>query len=138
MDSNVEKLTKLAEELTDRVDALEKENAQLKAQAKQASVPVAAPAPVVSEKVASETCERLVKAGGITQEQVAQTKEAFLKDPEAVHRTLQVVLDGQTQVKQANASETIDLSGGRLVDGDALRKDAQADCLERMSQILEM
>lgn len=138
MDSNVEKLTKLAEELTDRVDALEKENAQLKAQAKQASVPQVTTAPVVSEQVAADTCDRLLKAGGITQEQVAQTKEAFLKDPEAVHRTLQVILDGQTQMKQANASETVDLSGGRLVDGEALRKDAQADCLDRMSQILSM
>ena len=79
MNPDVYNLTKLAEELTDRVDFLEKENAGLRAQSKQASKAPASP--VVSEKVAQATCEALVKAGALNQDQVQPVCQAFMRDP---------------------------------------------------------
>lgn len=144
MDSNMDALTKLASELTDRVEALEKQNAQLCSENKalKESQMKQAAATVVSEEIAAKTCELLVKAGSIQQDQVEATKQAFLHDPEAAHRTIEGFVDALTQEKTASSSEeqeADDVSGGRLAAPlSGQEKTAEENCLDRMTQILNM
>lgn len=144
MGSNMDALTKLASELTDRVEELEKQNEQLCAEnktLKEAQVKQAAAA-VVSEEVAAKTCELLVKAGSIQPDQVEATKQAFLHDPEAAHRTIEGFVDALAQAKTAAGSteqEVDDVSGGRLATPlSGQNKTAEENCLDRMAQILNM
>lgn len=140
MSSNENPLAKLASDLTDRVEFLEKENAELRksVQEKTASQQVLKVAPVVSDEVAQATCDALVKAGALNEDQVLETKQAFLDDPEAAHRTICGILDAQAQSKSASESDTMDLKGGTLVTGSVLSKSAEEDCLDRMQSILGM
>jgi hypothetical protein len=140
MNSNENPLAKLASDLTDRVEALEKENAELRkeVQAKTASQQVVQVAPVISDEVAQATCDALVKAGALNEDQVEQTKKAFIEDPEAAHRTICGILDAQAQSKRASEDSEADLSGGKLVTGSMLSKSAEEDCLDRMQSILGM
>ena len=132
-------LVKLASELTDRVDELEKENAALRqqaAQVKQAAAPVTTP--VVSEETAAATCDALCKAGALKEEQLKQAKEAYMKDPEAAHRTIQGLLDAMANKKTAAETKDVDLSGGNLVSGKVASRSHEDSCLDRMQAILGM
>ena len=126
MDEALEKMTKLANDLCDQLEKAEAENKSLKeqldAQTKTAS---AAPAEVLapSAEAVQATCDALVKAGRLEQDQVELCKEAFMKDPDAAHRTLVQILNAPAQEK--TASVEADLSGGTLVGGIA--KEASDD-----------
>ena len=141
MDPNYS-LIKLATELTDRVDALERENAALKVQVKQASN--VAPAvtakfsPVVSAEIADATCAALKKAGALSDDQVTQVKYAFMRDPEAAHRTIQGLIDAMANTKTASETKSIDLNGGSLVAGQMRTNTAGEACLDKMERILGM
>ena len=118
MDEALEKMTKLASELCDQLEAAEAENKSLKEQLQQVkTASAAAPAEsfAVSEDVAQATCDALVKAGSINADQVADCKEAFMKDAAAAHRVLVKLLNEPAQVKTASSEE--DVSGGTLVNG---------------------
>ena len=117
MDEALEKMTKLASELCDQLEAAEAENKSLKEQLQQVKTASAAPAEsfAVSEDVAQATCDALVKAGSINADQVADCKEAFMKDAAAAHRVLVKLLNEPAQVKTASSEE--DVSGGTLVNG---------------------
>lgn len=117
MDEALEKMTKLASELCDQLEAAEAENKSLREQITQIKTASAAPAeaPAVSEDVAQATCDALVKAGSINADQVADCKEAFMKDAAAAHRVLVKLLNEPAQVKTASSEE--DVSGGTLVNG---------------------
>ena len=139
MNHTVTSLTKIANELTEWVEALELENEKLKSsleeQHKTASV--AAPAvPIVSDATALETCQALVKAGALTAEQVDLAKEGFLNDPAAAHRTIAGILEAFQKQASVLSEQEVDLSGGQTVDGMQIRKTAQDDCFEVMRKIL--
>ncbi len=132
-------LVKRATELTDRVAELEKENTQLKqqtAQVKEAAVP--APAPQVNAELVDKTCNALLKAGALTEEQLEQTKQAYLTDPDAAHRTIQGLLDALATKKTASEDKTANVTGGSLVSGKVSAPAYEDDCLESMRRILRM
>ena len=115
MDEALEKMTKLANELCDKLETAEVENKSLKEQLAQVKTASAAPvekAPVVSAEAVQNTCDALVKAGHLTAEQVKTASEAFFKDPDAPHRLLVEILNAPAQEKKASESE--DVSGGTL------------------------
>jgi hypothetical protein len=124
MDENLEKMTKLANDLCDQLEKVEAENKSLKEQLAQTKTASEVPAaPVVSAEVVQSTCDALLKAGSISEDQVEDCKKAFTEDPEAVHRAFVQVLNAPAQMKSASA-ET-DLSGGTLVSGTVT--DSSAD-----------
>ena len=88
-------------------------------------------APVASDDVVQATCDALVKAGRLEQDQVATCKEAFLKDPDAAHRTIVQLLNAPAQEKTAHAEEVV--SGGKLVTSAPA---AETDKLAGVFQIL--
>lgn len=133
MDEALEKMTKLASDLCDQLEAAEAENKSLKEQLQQVKTASAAPAeaPAVSEDVAQATCDALVKAGSISADQVADSKEAFMKDAAAAHRVLVQLLNEPAQVKSASSEE--DVSGGTLVNGTpAAESDKYAKMYEKL------
>ena len=133
MDEALEKMTKLASDLCDQLEAAEAENKSLKEQLQQVKTASAAPAeaPAVPEDVAQATCDALVKAGSISADQVADCKEAFMKDAAAAHRVLVQLLNEPAQVKSASSEE--DVSGGTLVNGTpAAESDKYAKMYEKL------
>ena len=139
MNNTPENMVKLAEELVDRLAVVEKENAALKEQCKLASAAAAPkPAPCVSDSVAQKSCDELVKAGAITQEQVAQTKQAFLTDPEAAHKALCGLLQQLPQIKSAAVEQSNRLYGGTLVNAPASKADVWDELADRMARTLNM
>ena len=134
MDPNVEALVELAQDLTNKVESLEQQNAQLRAYTKQASV-VKQAAPVVDDETADITCGKLVNAELITPDQAAQTKQAFLTDPKAVHRALHALLDAQAQSKTASVESVTNVNGGVLVT-QAVTTAVVEDHLENLQKIL--
>ena len=132
MDEALEKMTKLANELCDQLEKVEAENKSLKEQLSQVKTASEVPAaPVASDDVVQATCDALVKAGRLEQDQVATCKEAFLKDPDAAHRTIVQLLNAPAQEKTAHAEE--DVSGGKLVTSAPA---AETDKLAGVFQIL--
>lgn len=116
MDEALEKMTKLANELCDQLEKAEAENKSLKEQLAQVKTASEAPkAPVVSAEVVQTTCDALLKAGSISEEQVEDCKKAFTEDPEAAHRTLVQILNAPAQMKSASVEDNV--SGGTLVGG---------------------
>ena len=117
MDKALEQMTKLANELCDKLEAAEAENKSLKEQLTQIKTASVAPAvaPCASAEVVQATCDALVKAGRLEADQVELCKEAFLKDPDAAHRTIVQLLNAPAQEKTAHVEE--DVSGGKLVNG---------------------
>ena len=133
MDEALEKMTKLANDLCDQLEAAEAENKSLREQLQQVKTASAAPAEtlVVPEDVAQATCDALVKAGSISADQVADCKEAFMKDAAAAHRVLVQLLNEPAQVKSASSEE--DVSGGTLVNGTpAAESDKYAKMYEKL------
>lgn len=133
MDEALEKMTKLANDLCDQLEAAEAENKSLREQLQQVKIASAAPAEtlVVPEDVAQATCDALVKAGSISADQVADCKEAFMKDAAAAHRVLVQLLNEPAQVKSASSEE--DVSGGTLVNGTpATESDKYAKMYEKL------
>ena len=128
MDEALEKMTKLANELCDKLEAAEAENKL--AQQKTASETPAA-APCASANVVQATCDALVKAGRLEADQVELCKEAFLKDPDAAHRTIVQLLNAPAQEKTAHVE---DVSGGKLVNGSSAA--TEVDQYAAMFQIL--
>ena len=120
MDDALEKMTKLANDLCDQLERVEAENKslkeQLEAQTKTASA-VPPETPVASAEAVQATCEALVKAGRLEADQIDLCKEAFMKDPDAAHRTIVQLLTAPAQEKTAASEE--DVSGGTLVNGSA-------------------
>ena len=117
MDKALEQMTKLANELCDKLEAAETENQSLRAQLAQTKTASETPAvaPCASAEVVQATCDALVKAGRLEADQVELCKEAFLKDPDAAHRTIVQLLNAPAQEKTAHVEE--DVSGGKLVNG---------------------
>ena len=133
MDEALEKMTKLASDLCDQLEAAEAENKSLREQLQQVKTASAAPAEtlVVPEDVVQATCDALVKAGSISADQVADCKEAFMKDAAAAHRVLVQLLNEPAQVKSASSEE--DVSGGTLVNGTpAAESDKYAKMYEKL------
>ena len=134
----VEALTKLTEELTNRVDELEKENAELKKTASEKPAePVKTEASsVVSASVVEATLDALHKVGMLQDDQMDESRRILSSDAEAPHRILQKILDAQSQTKVASEEN---ISGGTLVGGpDQLKRDPMDDCFDRMERILKM
>ena len=137
MDKALEQMTKLANELCDKLEAAEAENKSLKDQlAQQTKTASEAPAaaPCASADVVQATCDALVKAGRLEADQVELCKEAFLKDPDAAHRTIVQLLNAPAQEKTAHVEE--DVSGGKLVNGAASA--AEVDKYAAVFQILSL
>ena len=138
---NTQAFVKLASELTDRVDALEKENAELQKQLAQAKampkVAAEEKRPIVSREVVDATLSALVKCGGIAPEQVDESRKIMLEDAEAPHRILQSFLDAQSQTK--TAADSGNISGGTLIGQQGnVKRDAREECMERMISMLKM
>lgn len=140
MNDTIEALTKLANELTDRVDALERENAELRSRnadmAKQAAeTPAhAEPSPKVSDGLVDDALSALLKVGALNADQLKESRQILTTDPEAPFRLLTGLLDAQIQAKTASDDT---LAGGTLA-GNALKRGAGEDCLDRMIQILKV
>ena len=135
MDEALEKMTKLANELCDKLEAAEAENKSLKEQLQQVKTASAEPKTLAaSAEAVQATCDALVKAGRLEQEQVELCKDAFMKDPDAAHRTIVQLLNAPAQEKKAAESE-MDLSGGTLV-GTAKRQDDNDDKYASVYKIL--
>lgn len=147
MDSTTDALVQLVEELTARVDQLERENESLRSELDSAAQALAeAPdasacedkAEVVPEEVADKTVEALHKAGALSDDQLAEGRNILLTDAQAPHRLLCGLLNGGFQVKTASAESVGDVYGGRLANPSAPKTDAQSDCLDRMAALLHM
>lgn len=145
MATTIEALTKLAEDLTNRVDELSSENDSLKkALDEQKDLNKKAAEQTVvqhaSESIVDETLDKLIKIGALTEEQRAESRKTLLTDADAPYRVLQRFIDAQNQVKSAaDASDKDNISGGQLVGSD---KDTQQpsdnEVLDRMMQILHI
>lgn len=134
MNTELDKMAALTEELAGYAEKLENQVAELQARIseldKQASEKTAA-----SEETVEKVCSALVDAGCIEAGQVFQTKQAFLTDPEAIYRVVPKVLEAQT--KKAAVEPEVDLNGGTLVGAHSQPKeDAFASSMERMQSIL--
>ena len=141
MNTQIEALTKLAEDLTNRVAFLETENDGLRSAIREqvANTKEASVDPSVSVSVALSTCDKLVEAGAITENQVEQVKHAFLTDPAAVHRALCGILDAQAQTKSAsNEACSAGLDGGTLVSGASVVSPDTANKYGTVERILGM
>ena len=144
-DTNTDALVKLAEDLTSRVDDLEKENATLKAQLeeatsqqKTAAEAAAEPVNVVPEQVADATVDILHKVGMLTDDQLDESRKVLLSDASAPHRILQKILDAQLQTKTAALDEG-NIEGGKLSSQPATAVvDAMDECFNRMARTLNM
>jgi len=142
MNDTVTALTKLAEDLTSRVDELEKENASLRAelstnQKKQASVQQEAVVTGVPAEVVEATLNSMLKAGALTEDQLEESRKCLMNDATAPHRVLQHFLDAQIQAKTAS-TDSDNLAGGKLSGAIEPKQSAQDACLDRMSRILGM
>lgn len=142
-----EALEKLASEMTDRIAALEKENADLKARLAAADEALTkkasednAPKPVVAADVADATVEALLKYGALLPEQADESKQVLMKDAAAAHRVLVRILDAQIQTKKASAStkDDFDVAGGTLASAPEDKPSWQEACVDRMMTILNM
>lgn len=140
MEANTEQLTKLAQELIERVDSLEQENKtlkeQLNSQVKQASAKAEAAPVVVPDYMIDATIAKLVKVGSLTEDQIPQSKEVFHNDLTAPHRLLQHFLDAQLQAKTAAAEADGNITGGTLVSNQEGKADPRRECQKRMAAIL--
>ena len=145
--ADMEALLKLASEMTDRIAALEKENAELKAQKAAADEALTkkaaedeAPKTVVPAEVADATVEALLKNGSLQPSQADESKRILMQDATAAHRVLQRILDAQIQTKTAKAAQndSFDVSGGKLAGEQPEQKPYEDDCLDRMQSILRM
>lgn len=136
---NIDALTKLATELTDRVDQLEHENAELKSSLDTAKAQVKTaseqkPGMSVSEQTVDATLAALLKTGSLNQDQIAESKKILMSDAEAPHRILQKLLEVQSQNKIA--SDKNNINGGTLAYCDT-KRDHEDDCMDRMMSILK-
>ena len=134
------KIASLMEELADDNDRLRSVNAALNARLEAASAQQARkPEEEVQVKTASAsavdvTCAKLIAGGLITPDQMCQTKQAFLEDPDASHRVIQAILDQQEQFKSAALSDS--LRGGHVVDARAGKPGADEDDERAYNRIL--
>lgn len=112
------KIASVMDELANENDRLRSVNEALNARLEAASAQQAEQQTEVQVKTASAsavdvTCAKLIAGGYITPEQVCQTKQAFLDDPDSPHRVIQAILDQQEQTKTAASADR--LSGGRVI-----------------------
>lgn len=134
------KIASLMEELADDNDRLRSVNAALNARLEAASAQQARkPEEEVQVKTASAsavdvTCAKLIAGGLITPDQMCQTKQAFLEDPDASHRVIQAILDQQEQFKSAALSDS--LRGGHVVDARAGKPGTDEDDERAYNRIL--
>lgn len=144
MDGTIERLTKLAQDLTDRVDELANENARLSKALEEKSAELTKkaaeqkPSPMVSEQVVDATLDALVKAGALSEDQREESRGIMLADMEAPHRILQRFLDAQGQAKTASKQDIDNVSGGKLADDTRQTKESDSAVLDRMMAILHM
>ena len=130
-EDGLQKMAAICNELIEYAKKLEVENAKLQEQCKTASAQV----PAVPDECAAQTCAALLDAGLITADQVEQTKQAFLEDPTAAHRTIVGILDAQAQTKEA-AAEPVNLDGGTVVKGQSQQGDVYEESMKRIQAIL--
>ena len=133
------KIASLMEELADDNDRLRAVNAELNARLEAASAQQVRKEEEVQVKTASAsavdvTCAKLIAGGFITPEQMCQTKQAFLEDPDASHRVIQAILDQQEQFKSAALSDS--LRGGHVVDARAGKPGTDEDDERAYNRIL--
>ena len=134
------KIASLMEELADDNDRLRAVNAELNARLEAASAQqVRKEEEEVQVKTASAsavdvTCAKLIAGGLITPDQMCQTKQAFLEDPDASHRVIQAILDQQEQFKSAALSDA--LRGGHVVDARAGKPGTDEDDERAYNRIL--
>jgi Skp family chaperone for outer membrane proteins len=142
MQNTEESLIKLAYDLTNRVEYLENVNSALHQQlfgVQSALNKSAEQRKTASAETIEATVNALHKAGALTSSQIEPSKQRFANDAEAVHRVLQKVLsatEGQSKTASYNG-RTYSLTGGRVVGNDT-KTDAQADCLQRMINLLNI
>lgn len=136
MDQELYAITKLANELTDRVEQLENENAMLRThivQVKQASL--ATPRP--DEKVVDNTINLMLKSGALNQNQCAEGKKTFMENPTAAHYIIQrLIIDAQAQAKTAAEDNYGNISGGSLVNSRRINTSDDNSDFERLQRIL--
>lgn len=133
------KIASLMDELADDNDRLRAVNAALNARLEAASAQQARKEEEVQVKTASAstvdvTCAKLIAGGLITPDQMCQTKQAFLEDPDAAHRVIQAILDQQEQFKSAALSDS--LRGGHVVDARAGKPGTDEDDERAYNRIL--
>lgn len=137
-------MEKLANELIERLGAVEaekaalqKDNDVLRAQvAQMAKSASETQVKQVSEDLLDTTCKSLVKCGALRTEQVDQAKEYLRKDPDASLKVIQHILDEKALAKSAAADES--LRGGRIVGVVSVKRSPEDECLERMCKILQL
>ena len=134
------KIASLMEELADDNDRLRAVNAELNARLEAASAQQArkeeeeVQVKTASASAVDVTCAKLIAGGFITPEQMCQTKQAFLEDPDASHRVIQAILDQQEQFKSAALSDS--LRGGHVVDARAGKPGTDEDDERAYNRIL--
>ena len=142
MQSAEESLIKLATELTERVAYLENVNSTLYQNLCNAQSVIAKSAKYsnsASTGTVEATVQALHKAGAVEADQVEASRQKMLSDANAVHRVLQRVLSLEAgQQKSASLQKAqATLAGGRIVSNDT-KTDAQADCMQRMINLLNI
>ena len=134
------KIASLMEELADDNDRLRAVNAELNARLEAASAQQArkeeeeVQVKTASASAVDVTCAKLIAGGLITPDQMCQTKQAFLEDPDASHRVIQAILDQQEQFKSAALSDS--LRGGHVVDARAGKPGTDEDDERAYNRIL--
>ena len=137
-------MEKLANELIERLAAVESDNATLTkaneelraltaqmATVKQASQEIKQ----VDDGLLDTTCKNLVKSGALNADQVEQAKAIFKSDPNASFKVIQSLLDERAQVK--TAADQAALSGGSLVRNRQKPTNTPEEaCLDRMFKTL--
>jgi len=127
-----DELTKLASETIGRIDQLEAENASLKEENRKLAAAVPAP----SDDVIEKALNGLLKSGGLKQNQLEATRQAFKSDPDAAYRAIVgLTLDASSQVKTATNNDD-SINGGSVVNVTGNSGDYKDAMFDRMTAIL--
>ena len=138
-------LTKLASEMAERLAALENENSALQQRLvlvshalNEKQCKTASEGSVPDKAVVEDTVRALYKTGALDSSQLERSREVMLHDVNAPHRVLQALLNEKLS-KEASDNDA-NLAGGRLVtqQQQQRRGDAQADCMQRMINLLNI
>lgn len=134
MNTELDKMAALTNDLASYAEQLERQVADL--QARISEMDKKASVPSVSEESIEKVCSALVDAGCIKGDQVFQTKKAFMEDPEAIYRVIPGFIEAQA--KTAAVDTGMDLNGGTLVGTKPAKEDPYDASMGRMQSLLGM
>lgn len=72
-------------------------------------------ASTVDTQLVQKSVDALIKTGGITQQQAAQTSELLTNDPNAALRALKSLCEQHTDAPPITKTSSVDLSGGSII-----------------------